>query len=284
MLAELTPKDWLGLTVVGTIISTVGAFLGIILKDLYISRRLETWKQERALEQLYERYRDPLVLSAEELCSRLIEIVTHYPTVYLHTSVLETQPDRQVENNTDDPYFRRYKLASTAYRFAAFLGWLELYRQEIVFLHPGDHERSKKLENLIEKIRADLADGQLNTAENWHEWKDILIFREELRAIGECMLESRGSARSVIGYGKFCDQFGNDPKNGFGRSILIILNFFLDLEEARADFRRIRLSRLVVHLVDLIAELNRSRLSERFDTVRRRLTIAIEKAPVWPFG
>src|SRR5437016_11219866 len=40
-------KTWLGLTVVGTAISTFGALLGIVLKDYIFSRSFEKWKQRQ---------------------------------------------------------------------------------------------------------------------------------------------------------------------------------------------------------------------------------------------
>jgi len=63
------------------------------------------------------------------------------------------------------------------------------------------------LEKCIEEIRSDLADGQLNQAENWLDWKDQLIFREEQRAIGEAMIIENDQNRLVMGYGNFCILF-----------------------------------------------------------------------------
>ena len=203
MIFGLGIQTWLGLTVVATIISTLGALFGIFLKDFVFSRSFERWKQQQTLELLYDRYRDPLFLSARELASRVGEILHHYPTVYLKTTVLASKPKRQIHNSIDDPYFQRYKLVSTAYRFCALLGWLELFRQESTYLHPGNNEHSNKLESAVERIRADLADGQLNTANDWDEWRDTLIFREELRAIGESMIEARGNTRTIMGYCKY---------------------------------------------------------------------------------
>jgi hypothetical protein len=115
-------KTWLGLTVVASIISTFGALLGVFLKDYFFSRSFERWKARQVLELVYQKYRDPLFLSARELTSRMTEIIEHYPTVYLRKEVLSSHPERQLENTIDDPYFRRYKLISTVYRFGAFLG------------------------------------------------------------------------------------------------------------------------------------------------------------------
>jgi hypothetical protein len=191
MFLGLDLKTWLGLTVIGSAVSTVGALLGILLKEYFFSRSFERWKQRQSLELLYQKYRDPLMLSARELASRTLEIVNDYPTVFLQASVLASHPKRQVKNSDEDRYFQRYKLLSTVYRFCAFLGWLELYRQEITYLHSRNNRHSRELERAIELVRADLADGQLNNAEDWDAWRDTLVFREELR--GMCARKARWS-------------------------------------------------------------------------------------------
>jgi hypothetical protein len=250
-------KTWLGLAVVGTFVSTAGALIGIVLKEYLFSRSFERWKQRQTLELLYQKYRDPLVLSGCELASRALEIVEHYPTVYLAGAVLDSRPDKQIENSTDDAYFRRYKLLSTVYRFSAFLGWLELCRQELTYLHPRNSEPFRHLERAIEFIREDFADGQLNQSKDWSRWRDTLIFREELRAIGESMIESRGTARTILGYARFAELFDAEAAaSSTKRWAAVLLNFLLDLEEKRPDFRLTRLKRLLVHLVDVVVLLD----------------------------
>jgi hypothetical protein len=267
MFLGLTILQLFGLTVLAAIISTLGSLFGIFLKDYLFSRSFDNWRQKKSLEQLYQKFRDPLLLSARELCTRLIEVMNEYPTCYLKNNVLQLNPKQTVTNNIDDPYFQRYKLVSTIYRQCSFFGWLELYRQEIVFLYSGNNRHSKRLEETIAKIRSDLADGQLNKAEDWPEWKDTLIFREELRAIGESMLEAHGSSRAVIGYGKFCDIFSSGPGNHANQWIFIVLKLFLDLEENH-DFRKIRLARLVTHLIELMELLDKNKLAEYFSDAR----------------
>ncbi len=273
MFLGLDLKTWLGLTVVGTAISTFGALLGIVLKDYIFSRSFEKWKQRQTLEQLYQRFRDPLLLSARELASRSIEILDQYPTVYLRTNVLSLRPSRQIENSTGDPYFQHYKLVSTAYRFCAFLGWLELYRQEITFLHSGSNKHSRELEQAIGLIRSDFADGQLNTANDWLEWRDTLIFREELRAIGESMIESRGASRSVIGYGRFCELLEANDSSPTKKWSTVLLNFVLDLETQRRDFRQIRLKRLLVHLVGFLELLEGAAVEKHLVEARSKWSV-----------
>jgi hypothetical protein len=252
MFLGLPLQTWLGLSVVGSAISTLGALLGILLKDYFFSRSFERWKQRQTLELLYQKYRDPLLLSARELASRTADIVQHYPTVYLTAEVLASRPEKQIANSIDDPYFRRYKLLSTVYRFCAFLGWIELYRQDLTYLHSGSNRHSWQLARAVELIREDLADGQLNHAIDWPQWRDTLVFREELRAVGESMIETRGAIRTVMGYGRFADMLDaseHSPTKGAAR---VLLNFLLDLEVGRQDFRKARLQRIAVHLVDLM--------------------------------
>jgi hypothetical protein len=258
MLLGLDLKTWLGLSVLGAVVSTIGALLGIVLKDYFFTRSLERWKQRQSLEQTYRRFRDPLLLAARELASRTLEILDHYPTVYLRKNVLASRPKKQIENSIQDAYFQRYKLVSTAYRLSAFLGWIELYRQEITFLQPESSKHARLLELAVGRIRGDLADGQINLAEDWHEWRDTLVFREELRAIGESLIESRGSARAVMSYGRYCEQLESDSSNGLQRWASAVFNFYLDLETHGKDFRRVRLGRMFVHLVELMRLLEES--------------------------
>ncbi len=271
--------DWLGLTVVGAIVSTVGAIFGILLKEFFFARSLEKWKQRQTLEQVYGRYRAPLLLAARELAYRLSEIAEHHPPVFLRAVVLDSNPDRLLRNSVDDPYFQRYKLLSTFYRLTALLGWIELYRQEITNLDSGDSAHSRRLEAAVELIRCDLAEGELNNATDWPEWRDAMIFREELRAIGEAMFEARGTTRTVMGYGSFCAKLGNDtePRNPLTVAFVSLSNFFLDLEVDGRDFRHTRLRRLLIHTVDLMTLLERETVAWKLVEHRDKLSIKLTK-------
>ena len=267
MFLGLALNTWLGLSVLGAIVSTVGSLCGVVLKELFLSRSFERWKQRQTLEQLYQKFKDPLHLSACELASRVAEILNNFPTNYLNRKVLALRPERQIANSIHDFYYQRYKLISTGYRISAFFAWVELHRQEVTFLHPGNNKHSRELESAIGIVRSDLADGQLNDAEDWDQWRDTLVFREELRAIGESLIEVRGSARSVMGYGKYCEQLESTSPNAVQRWSPIVLNFFLDLDSNGKDFRQVRLKRLLVHLVDLLNLIDRESIPPHLEKV-----------------
>ena len=91
------------------------------------------------------------------------------------------------------------------YRLCAFLGWIELYRQDTTYLEPD--ERSSGVERAIYAIRSDLADRNLSKAKDRASWHDALIFREEQRAIGESMIVTVGQSRTLMGYAEFTESF-----------------------------------------------------------------------------
>ena len=200
-LAGLSAKDLLGLTVLGAFITTLGTLVGLALKEHFFARSFELWKSRRVLEALFQKYRDPLLLSADELSIRLKEICDGYGSEYLSSSLLEKVPNRMEVTWASDSYFQRYKLESTVYRLCALFGWFELYRQEVVFLRSNRAKHNRKLESAIAAIREVIADGQMNASEDWIDWTDNLIFREEQRAIGAMMITSAGPMRTGMGYG-----------------------------------------------------------------------------------
>ena len=270
MLPNLELTTWLSLTVVGTIVATLGSLLGILIRDYVFVRSFEKWKQRQTLEQLYHKFRDPLALSACELVSRIVEILDHYPPIYLREEVLKSRAEKQVINSIQDHYFQYYKFVSTKYRLSAFLAWIELYRQELTHLHSGNSQHAKKLELVVHQLRSDLADGQLNKASDWAEWKDNLLFREELRAIGESLIETRGTVRTVMGYGHYCEQLELSAPNTVQRWSFVVHNFFVELQANGKDFRQIRLKRLLVHLIELIRLLDGNSVEQYMEDASER--------------
>jgi hypothetical protein len=164
---------------------------------------------------------------------------------------------------------------STVYRLCAFLGWVELYRQDTTFLEPNDKLGRRAVDKTIFAVRSDLADGQLNTVHDWEHWRDMLIFREEQRAVGESMIVPGTGARTVMGYGQFYDLFKSSEPTSQGKWIRRATSFFLDPEKSK-DFRHVRMKRLIVHLVDLIELLTPSRVREEHRAARARHAKTVE--------
>jgi len=269
----------LGYAGAGAVVTTIGTLIGLVLKERIFARSFERWKTQLSLQQVARRYREPIALTALELCTRLIDVCDEYPAEFLDSSILTiSAPSRPTLNSAADPYFKRYRLVSTVYRLCAFLGWIELYRQETTYLEPEGRSRTRDLERAIFAIRSDLADGQLNTAKDWPTWHDALIFREEQRAIGESMIVSAGQTRTIMGYAKFAESYPSSGTLSEERWFTRAAAFLLDLKRTK-DFRQQRLQRLVVHLTNLAELLAPNRIrQEHCDAHAKYLKIANDSA------
>lgn len=137
-----------------------------------------------------------------------------------------------------------------------------MYRQDTTFLEAADGSDERRVDRAIYAVRSDLADGQLNEARDWETWQDLLLFREEQRAIAESMIVVTSEARTVMGYAEFCDLFpGYGSTSRRAKWLRTAGAFLCDLKPVK-DFRQIRMQRLLVHLVELVDILSRTRLRD----------------------
>jgi hypothetical protein len=270
-------QELLKLTGVAAIISAITTLLALVVKEYFLAKWFDRWKRRQDLEMIYHRLRDPLFVSSVELGNRLHEMMDDYGANFLRRDVLKLSAIRQERNSADDPYFLKYKLVSSVYRLCAFLGWLELYRELLVFFDVASERKNRVLSEQVGHARADLADGHLNTRKNWHLWHDTLLFREEQRAVGEAMLEGEGEDRRVIGYGRFCELFAQ-PEDARGRWFHVALNFLIDPDRGSLDFQTIRVQRLAIHATDLADTLYPGRVSEWLATRTRKVRTALIEA------
>ena len=269
------------LAVLGALVTAAGNLIATTLKDYVFVRSFEKWKSRQQLRSVYIKYRDPLLLSVFELLRRMAEIIYESPVDFLAPELLKVNPPAMVNNSADDDYYKRYKLLSSIYRLCACLGWLELYRRDITFLDSGRHQINAKFEGLVQQLRSSLADGQLNTAKDWQEWKDSLIFREEQRAIGEVMIDDEGVR--VIGYSNFCDKFCASDTSSVSRWLNVAANFLLDLRSAQRsqkDFRQARCLLFIDHGISLIECLDSNRLNDYFLRLRAKVRSDLAHLPV----
>lgn len=288
-LLNLPAKDLFTLGVIAAVITTTGNLLATFLKDFLLARSFESWKTKRSLIAIFRHYRDPILLSSVELLNRVREIthdireVTHeMPANFLSSQLLNVQVTKMANPSETDPYFMKYKLISTIYRFCALLGWFELYRQEVTYLDSGKSRINRKLEKCIAHIRSDLADGYLNAAEDWQSWTDAYIFQEEQRAIGELMIQTLNNTKYVMGYGAFCELLLDTNENGKKQWLQVAANFIVDLDTTckEKNFRYVRWLLLTKHLVDLVEVLDKVRVTEKLLIARQQSEKELENCAI----
>ncbi len=117
-------------------------------------------------------------------------------------------------------------------------------------LDTGSVEVNSRLEDILERIRDDLANGRLNVRKDWDKWRDTLIFREEQRTIGSRMITHNDSRAILMDYGTLSDLLESDRAKA--RWTTPATAFFVELQDEK-DFRLIRMLRLIVHLGELLS-------------------------------
>lgn len=182
-------------------------------------------------EELYRRYREPLLLSARSLQSRLYNGIDRgFLARYL---------------SCGDPEDERYARDSTVYVLAEYLGWLEIIRRDQRFWDRDALKSVAQLFKAIDQTRHALATESLNGP--------FRLFRGQQRAIGELVLvryeSPHGSGLEVMGYAAFCARLDGDPQfaRWFDR-----LRTEVDIVESAGHKGNERLVQLQNALMDLI--------------------------------
>jgi hypothetical protein len=243
--------DFIKLGIAAAIVSTLGSLLALFIKEYFLTMHFERRREKKTIDLLFNKYRDPIMLATMEFSKRLIEIYTGFPTDYLKKEILKVKPGSLTRNSAHDEHYLRYKLISTCYRMSAVLGWLELYRQEITFLRSSNTKRNKDLETCLDKLKNVFADGHIIQFDDWEEWGDYLIFREEQRAIGEFMIVNKGDSKGVMGFLKYAAYFIDKEKLKEHDALTTVINFNTDFKEHQ-DFRHWRYYFMLMHMKELL--------------------------------
>lgn len=243
--------DFIKLGIAAAIVSTLGSLIALFIKEYFLTLHFERRREKKTIDLLFNKYKDPIMLATMEFCKRLIEIYTGFPTKYLKKDILKVKPGSLIRNSAHDEHYLRYKMISTCYRMSALLGWLELYRQEITFLRSSNTKRNKDLEVCLDKLKNVFADGHIIQFEDWEDWGDYLIFREEQRAIGEFMIVNKGDSKGVMGFLKYLSYFTDKDKLTEHEALTTVINFNTDFKEGQ-DFRHWRYYFILIHMKELL--------------------------------
>ena len=158
---------------------------------LQLERHLQS-KAEKT-EEIISRYREPLLLAANSLQSRLHNAVGgDYLHLFLHCG---------------DPEEERYARDFTVYAIAEYLCWVEVIRRDLRFLDLGSEGRTRDFNRHLEgvsRIFLELHD---------YSQPQFRLFRGQQRAIGELMMvQALGGGTDCMTYPAFISKLDNDPE------------------------------------------------------------------------
>jgi hypothetical protein len=230
--------NWIAIA--SAVISVFGAIVAGVMTTWSNknSRRFEAALQAQQHEQskaeqaaqLLSRYREPLLLAANSLQSRIFNVIRDdYLPLYLHCG------DREQEL-----YARRF----TVYTLAEYLCWVEIIRRELRFLDLGAEEENREFTRRMLAVT--------NTISNKdRDETHFRLFRGQQRALGELMMvRTPGSnEHDCLTYPEFNRRLDEEPAflGWFER----LLNDVDVISDASID-RNERLVRTQWALIDLI--------------------------------
>jgi len=159
-----------------------------LLSAVYTTRLASRLEEERhartkaeLLDELMDRYRDPLLQASFDLQSRIYNIAEQGFLA------------RHYIAGTDAT--REYARENTLYVLAEYLGWVEILRREVRFLELGDEAANRDWAQRLAAVRRTLQTDRLSPC--------FRLFNGQQRAIGEIMIARNGDRQETIGYAKF---------------------------------------------------------------------------------
>ncbi|MEK8143402.1 hypothetical protein NKH18_18695 [Streptomyces sp. M10(2022)] len=123
------------------------------------------------------RYRDSLLWVAFDLQSRI------YNILFGHMADRDASANGFMQGFLIEGTDRQAKYArfSTAYVFAEYLGWAEIFRRDIQFLDLGKNDRNRKVLLCLANVSRTLSSARIPGI-------SYRLFRADQRAIGELMI------------------------------------------------------------------------------------------------
>lgn len=239
-------------------VALVSAVISVFGAIATVAAGYRVQAQARSRERLDHMglYRDALLWAAFDLQSRIYNILRGF-TTDRHTSQRGFTSAFLLGGSEAQAQYVR---TSTAFLFAEYLGWMEIFRRDLRFLDLGDSELNRRVMLLTSRVSNTLNAATTADAECFR------IFRADQRAIGELMIDPKGGPgdRSCIGYATFCAAMAaGAPLAGWIQGLMD----HVDTAARHPAQAEARLTALQHQLIDLIDALDPKR--QRFPSEQR---------------
>ncbi|WP_144126174.1 hypothetical protein [Catellatospora sichuanensis] len=176
--------------IVAGVMTTWSARRNAMFEHRLAAERHEASKAEQA-QEVISRYREPLLLAAFNLQSRLHNAVGG---VYLPEYL-----------NHEDEDERRYARDYTVYVLADYFCWVEIIRRDLRFLDLGDEGSNRTFNRHLTLVGSAFASLKLPGTH-------FRLFKGQQRAIGELMIVTANGRADSLTYPAFCSQLDNNDE------------------------------------------------------------------------
>lgn len=204
----------------------------LLLLRTKLEDRRDREARERGEVKELTRYREPLLEAAEDLAQRLSNIRSAHFLVYLRT---------------DDTHRSDMAMLSTLYRLARYWGTVDGLYGSVNLLAFAQDPATKDVAALLARVGKAFATDRSDLG-----GQDLMVWREEQRAIAELMQRGAPEGRTTIGFASFVDRFDGE-----------FAHWFSDLDRALRSSgvdASPRLALIQAELSELIASLSEGRL------------------------
>ncbi|MFC7243753.1 hypothetical protein ACFQO7_14865 [Catellatospora aurea] len=176
--------------IVAGVMTTWSARRNAMFEHRLAAERHEASKAEQA-QEVISRYREPLLLAAFNLQSRLHNAVGG---VYM----------REYLNHPDEDE-RRYARDYTVYVLADYFCWVEIIRRDLRFLDLGDEDSNRTFHRHLNLVGTAFSSMKL-------PGNHFRLFKGQQRAIGELMIVATNGRADSMTYPAFCSQLDNNDE------------------------------------------------------------------------
>ncbi|MEV4413811.1 hypothetical protein [Catellatospora sp. NPDC049609] len=225
--------------IVAGVMTTWSARKSSMLEHALAEQRHRESKAEQA-QEVISRYREPLLLAAYNLQTRLHNAVGgDYLPNYLHH---------------EDEDERRYARDYTVYILAEYLCWVEIIRRELRFLDLGDEESNRTFNRHLVEV------GQKFSTQQYPS--HFRLFKGQQRAVGELLMVTGANGRTdSMTYPAFCSRLDNDPE--FARWFTRLRKDVDDIvaSDLPGNARLLRAQHALIDLIDFL-DPTRTRIPE----------------------
>lgn len=210
-------------SIIIAIVALLGAVASsaiVVWGSLISARRVQRLNADKALRK----YREPLIVAAYDLQSRIFNILRQDFLAYVRNDVWGR---------------RETALGSTSFVFAQWFGWREILRREVELLEFETEETG----HLLSRITATFASDDHGPT--------FLLWKPEQRAIGEGMIGMWRGEASCVGYGEFLvrrDSSLQPLLSPLERDVIALA----DSHPGGVDQRLLEVQHLLVELIDML--------------------------------
>lgn len=229
-------------SIIIAVVSLVGALLSASITG-WFAYRSEERKRRFDSEKLVAKYRDPLLLAAHDLQSRLFNIVDQ--------NFLRYHDDASRDHHDNVLHY-------TCFLVGQYFAWTHILRNQVQFLRFSTNKNNKDLANALSKIQ-----DAFSTSRPARYSLPFLLWRGHQMAIGEIMTVKKDAEQFCVGYAAFKQQWtDNEVFRGWFRSIEsdVVTLAGASGEKESSPVPDHRLRRLQHLLLDLIHILDPERL------------------------